>query len=781
MLSAVFVSAVASIWLAAGLKIDTGFDALLPSDNRYVSLLRQIPQKIGGMTYIKIAVQGDDPVVMKRFADVLKEELLKNSEIDYVRKGFGGEYFKIHALWYMKLDELRKLRREVRREIEKEKLKKNPLYVSLDEAEDSRKNAFFSQLKQKYLSKSLFRDDPYLISRDRKILFLLAKPRGMPGNIKYARKIGKIVRAAVARATAKSGAEGLKVDLVGPFRTNVEEYAALVADIFATAGVSLLLLLCLFYFHYRDARLILWIVSPTITAVLWAFALAKIFIGSINTQTAFLAAILLGLVVDFSIHLASGYVEERRGGADVIKAIEESFKNVGPAVAFCAATTFAVFVVLVFTDLVGFKQFGFIAAVGVMSAVMSNLLVLPSVIVLTDRGEARDLKASLFSAVSRFSDVLSDNRRIVRFAALLLAVAGVAGWLSVGKVGFEYNLENLRSKKKAYEKITDRLDEILGHGVTPSAVFLTSNMDETCALEKRLKEMSKKRGSTILDVKSACDLVPANQKEKAIEINEIVYTVKENRDFIKDTLGEREFEDLEQMLAAKPVDFASIPDKVKRRFADKNGKLGTFVFVYSKNRSSDMRRMLDHAREVKHVHAGGRDYYSTGESIIFSEMLSMMRTEGARAVSFALAAVVILSIAAAGGVSGGMLIILSLAVGLGLLAGCMAWFSIKLNFFNIVVFPMILGIGVDSSIHLYLRNKTGRSAAPVMSAVILSALTTMIGFSSLLFASNRALVSIGLLAVTGVALCLVSAIFVMSAVLKPVAVGCVEDRKQGKQ
>ena len=92
----------------------------------------------------------------------------------------------------------------------------------------------------------------------------------------------------------------------------------------------------------------------------------------------------------------------------------------------------------------------------------------------------------------------------------------------------------------------------------------------------------------------------------------------------------------------------------------------------------------------------------------------------------------------------------------------MAWLEIPLNLFNIVVLPTVLGIGVDTSIHLVHRLRDGEPVSRVFrktgSAALVSAATTALGFASLLVVSNEGLRSIGLVAVIGIVCITVSTI-----------------------
>jgi hypothetical protein len=111
-------------------------------------------------------------------------------------------------------------------------------------------------------------------------------------------------------------------------------------------------------------------------------------------------------------------------------------------------------------------------------------------------------------------------------------------------------------------------------------------------------------------------------------------------------------------------------------------------------------------------------------------------------------------------------------VGLGmlLLFGLLGWLGEPLNPANMIVLPLILGIGVDDGVHVvhdYLRRKGAYRMSPsTASAVLLTSLTTMVGFGSLMIASHRGLQSLGRVLTIGVTCCLFTSLIMLPAALE---------------
>jgi uncharacterized membrane protein YdfJ with MMPL/SSD domain len=96
---------------------------------------------------------------------------------------------------------------------------------------------------------------------------------------------------------------------------------------------------------------------------------------------------------------------------------------------------------------------------------------------------------------------------------------------------------------------------------------------------------------------------------------------------------------------------------------------------------------------------------------------------------------------------------------------------VKINFANFIAFPITFGIGVDYSVNVMSRyvqdgrRDVARTIRATGSAVALCSLTTIIGYSSLLVAENRALFLFGVVAVLGEVACLTAALTLLPALL----------------
>jgi len=179
------------------------------------------------------------------------------------------------------------------------------------------------------------------------------------------------------------------------------------------------------------------------------------------------------------------------------------------------------------------------------------------------------------------------------------------------------------------------------------------------------------------------------------------------------------------------------------------------------------------AREIGTVKTpSGKEYHSSSAHIIFAEMLEIMLTDGVLAVILTLSAIVIVLLIDLRNITDTLLVLTPLLTALIWVTGFMYVFSIKLNLYNMVAFPTIIGMGIDNGVHIFHRyRETGKGSMRLVlrttgMALVATSLTTMVGFSGLVPAHHPALSSIGILSLIGLGCCFVTAVTLLPAILQ---------------
>ncbi|MDP6625211.1 MAG: MMPL family transporter [Nitrospinota bacterium] len=218
-------------------------------------------------------------------------------------------------------------------------------------------------------------------------------------------------------------------------------------------------------------------------------------------------------------------------------------------------------------------------------------------------------------------------------------------------------------------------------------------------------------------------------------------------------------------LNPKEIMIKDIPENLKERFIGKTGKF--LLQVFPKVNIYDRKPMEEFLSDIRSI-----DPNVTGSAVTASESSRLMKEGYIRGGIFALIAIIIFIWISFRNCYCVLLAILPLALGSFWTLGLMGLFNLQFNLANLVILPLIIGIGVDNGIHIVhrYRDTSGSMVSPVYTstgkAVILSSLTTMVGFGSLMVASHRGIHSIGVLLTLGVGCCMIASITVLPAILK---------------
>ncbi len=122
-----------------------------------------------------------------------------------------------------------------------------------------------------------------------------------------------------------------------------------------------------------------------------------------------------------------------------------------------------------------------------------------------------------------------------------------------------------------------------------------------------------------------------------------------------------------------------------------------------------------------------------------------------------------------------LLALAPLAMGMILSLGVLGLCGLPLNPANMIALPLILGVGIDNGVHVLhdylLRRREGQAtiSRAIGRGVLVKALTTMIGFGTLMVSSHRGLFGLGFILTLGVGCCMLTALVFLPAVLRLLA------------
>jgi hypothetical protein len=159
----------------------------------------------------------------------------------------------------------------------------------------------------------------------------------------------------------------------------------------------------------------------------------------------------------------------------------------------------------------------------------------------------------------------------------------------------------------------------------------------------------------------------------------------------------------------------------------------------------------------------------TGMPVQLYEYTELLKDSYVQAAYYSLAAIVGLVLFHFRNVSSVILSLLPVLIGSVWLGGLMGFFHVPLNPANIMILPLVIGIGVTNGIHILNRyaeeQRPDILARSTGKAVFVSGLTAIAGFGSLVVAKDRGIHSLGLVMAVGVTCCMVAALMFLPTLL----------------
>ncbi|MDD5308344.1 MAG: MMPL family transporter [Deltaproteobacteria bacterium] len=771
--------AVAGAALAVNIKVKGSFSALLPDNSQAVKDLGPMDKRLGGMGTLVVNVEGKNLKAMERFADDLAAKLraYPKSEVLFVDDKIDVQkaFFDHNKFLYLSVEELTRVRDRVRDEIARQKAKANPFFVDLDDepkAEGGKKEkAFdFAKEKEKY-EKHLKRfdkyKDGYLTTEDGSALVLIVKTVGSATGVAFAQHFAGKVEDEVARLDPKRYHPSLQVTLTGELKDIPAEYEALRSDIVIVSNLCVLVVLLSVSLYYRSVRMTIILSIALLGGIGTTFGIVYLHIGYLTAATAFLAAIVAGNGINFGIYFLARYLEERQEH-DVQVALTRSLAGTVVSVSTAAFASGTSYASLMLTQFKGFNQFGFIGGVGMVTCLVFALTLAPALTVLMERhfpfkrlSKERFERGRIFSRGAAF--VVERMPRTVLVAGVLATVGSAVLLAFFLRDPYEYDFRKLRNQ--FVDKTGSRsglADKILGERSSPH-VILADNIGQVPKIEKALERFTadnpdpEKR--VVKNVKTIFDYLPGTvdeQKRKLPLLAEIRDLIL-NNDFKKlSAEDQRQVRELTPPADLAVVTMNSLPEEFVRPFVELDGTRGTVVYVDMKGsvwNGESLRRFAKAVRSIKLD--DGKIVRSSGKTIIFADMLEYVATEGPRATATAFALVLVVIVIAYRNAKRAAIVAVSMVSGVLLMMGAAVVLKQKINFLNFIAIPIQFGIGVDYVANLYSRfmqegrGSIGRVLRSTGGAVMISSLTTIIGYGAMWFSVNGAVNTFGTMANMG--------------------------------
>lgn len=595
------------------------------------------------------------------------------------------------------------------------------------------------------------------------------------------------------------------------------------------ALLSLFLSVFIFVYGYHEIRRPLMATVCLIVGLGYTLGIATLLFGRLNLLGLTLVPILIGIAIDFGVHLISRYEEELRRGSGAEAAMAKTLVFSGLGIVTSAITTAGAFLAMTLTQFKGIREMGVISGVGLLVCLIPMFTLLPLML-----SRSRNETGTCPGA-----DQVPRGRRRERFEQLYLrhprTVLAVAALLTVfaisqlPRVRFDYNLLNLQTRDLPAVDMELKLIRSGSQSLLYAAVIAESlpealqleeriralpSVDSVLSMARPLSEDATQKLALIREIRRETGSIALPRPDpNPADLPQLSKTVATLRTYLTVGLGRlgsepqdvrlaaalRQLRDALERLAATiaPDDavhrqrltafqqslFKDLADTVETlrtqddreglrvedlppflrdRYLSPNGRF--FLQVFPKEDVWEREPQERFVRELRTV-----DPEVTGSPIQFYEYTSMLKESFQRAAGYSSAVIALFVLMLFRRPASVLLAFVPVLAGSLWTLGLMGALNIPFNPVNIMSLTLLIGIGVTNGIHIL--NRYAEEAHPSIlsrstgKAVLVSALTTMAGFGSLLISNHQGIASLGKVMLIGTGMCLVASLALLPVTL----------------
>ena len=586
------------------------------------------------------------------------------------------------------------------------------------------------------------------------------------------------------------GAEKPSILVTGRTPYVAEMSQGMEQDVLATLAGSVLLVAGVFYIGFRRMRPLLAIMHVLLLCCIIAVAAGFLILHGLNVISVGFCSILVGLGVDFGMLLYGSYQTQRHAGQDHEAAVAGAIRQLGKGIMFGAMTTAAGFLALVLSDCTGFSQLGVLIAIGIMLAALLMMTVFFMMIGPKHMPREHDW---LFDAIKKYvGGVFRSPRPFIVCTGIFLLALNIIAFSPVGEVKFVADLRTLEPRDSqagyALRTIGEKMER-----ADPVVVFVDSSNAEQfqenwTRLQDAMDERDLVQDGRIKRFSTPPMLAvsPRLQAENVAKLQQVNFPAASDA-LAKaiDTEGlqpgpfKKSFVFLDQLAAVakgdknlldwrKALPGNSIWWFMLDKFFGTDPNV-TMAYIWPQKTISSVAEKEELRNTLE---TPGVPMHISGWSYTLANLIPWSRGSAAhfyldgKLAQLSIAMIlfnIVLLIFLYRRFFPLFVLMLSLFLSIGGMIASLKLFHIPLNLFNVLAFPLVLGVGVDYGIYMLLavRQPGDRELAfaTILKPVMLSGMTAVCGFGSLAFAKNPSLMWLGLVCALGVGWCLFSTVF----------------------
>ncbi|WP_051241137.1 MMPL family transporter [Vibrio litoralis] len=590
-----------------------------------------------------------------------------------------------------------------------------------------------------------------------------------------------------------SDVSGVQIRLTGQTALDFDEIKDANHSVKLAGTMSLIGLIVVLGFGIRSLRIIAASYVAVIVGLVWTLALGLWLVGNYNTISIVFLVMFIGLGVDFSIHFCLRIREEQGLHANNQATLLTSIRGTLTPLSLCALTSAIGFLGFYPTAYTGLAELGIISAAGMLMGLVATFSVIPVFFFLF--GYPRKKQQAIEQEHSDEGYWLVEHHKLViGIAVVLLIVAGIGA----SQMKFDFSTLVLKSPKS---ESVNTLEEIQQQGLTSSyqMMMLAKTPEQAQQWQQQLAKLPEV--SNALSINS---FLPQDRNKKIVTLSQTInqpaspeakgitpiqLAEKLETSPYKDALSSHTLhwlktanqteiyqaislqalqplaqiqQNFKQMMQAPPATINDIPTQLAQRYYNQDYAL---VVAYPSGDMRDVKQLNEFIDAVQAVAPN-----ATGRPVAEQQVGKIITQAFMQATCYSLALIALVLLFALKHKRDVMLSFIPLLLTTLSTMAVAHWSGFSLNMANIIVIPLIFGLGVDNGIHIVERfREVGSVKAFYQSstpkAAILSSLTTIVTFGSLLLADHRGMFSIGFLLTIAIGFLLVYSLTVLPALL----------------
>ena len=622
-----------------------------------------------------------------------------------------------------------------------------------------------------------------------------------------------------------------KFGQTGLYVLNRDEYETALYDTKINLIFATIFVLLLFIISFRLILSPIYSLISLLTGIIWALGIIYLIYGRLNIMTAMTSVILIGLGIDYSIHILSAYSHHPN------KNFKSIYQDIGRGLFIGATTTAIVFFSFIILPFQAIKEFGIVMGIGIISTLLSTMIILPSLLHLFP--QKKDITPIIsYKFLEKISNFTYKKYPFIIILFVLLTIIGIyySKQVEVSTDFEEIEAKGLTSIKlmKILEKKYDTSSDpilIRTHNLQTAytltqkfkklpIIGLVESISEVLPPKekqiKRLKYISSSLKNNFFLAFNKTNIPNINRKQLLQEIKRLGYNIQELSDMAyinglnKITKRADFLIKIEKKKLLPNYPITNLYKAILNAPSERIKKLNDNFIHYLKetlkiplNKQTPItKEELPSDLKISYISFNGKEYLisvygnkniwknlmktnlikkvlsishkATGNPVFLYKFMKFIISSGKQAAILAIILVAMTVFLSIRKISYSVITLFPLFIGSVLTFGFMGYMDIKLTYITILVIPMLIGIGIDDGAHIissYLIHKEHINSTihRIGRAILLTTLTTAIAFGSLYFSKFEGYKQFGLALFFGI-----SIMFIITITLIPSAIAILD-------